>query len=120
MGITLIDKIVPQGGAFRGMVDGDQVITTSTNIAGTIVALTNTSGQLHVLCDATAGAVTVNLPTVVSNTAMYFIKKVDTGTNTITVDGSASQAIDGEATQVINYPYTTLALISNGTSWNII
>jgi hypothetical protein len=120
MGITLIDRIVPKNDAFRGMVTSDQVISVVTAQTGATLNVTNTSGYVVYLCDATSGAITVNLPTAVGNTAMFTIKKTDSSANSVTIDGNGSETIDGATTCIITNQYNAALIVSNNTNWSLI
>jgi len=89
------------------------IVTTSphneTAIAGSKVLLVNT----------TAGSITVNLPTAVSNVAQITIKKIASA-NSVTIDGLAAETIDGGLTAVLNVLNESITLISDGTNWGII
>lgn len=98
---------------------GQYVVTTVTS---TTSSPANTKDHVILLCDAaTAGGnITVNLPTAVSNTAMFTIKKTDSGANTIIIDPSSTQTIDGNTTFTLFTQYDSITLISNGSNWFII
>lgn len=100
-------------------VQGQYVVTTVTS---TTSSPANTKDHAILLCDAaTAGGnITVNLPTAVSNTAMFTIKKTDSGSNTIIIDPNSTQTIDGNTTFVLFTQYDSITLISNGSNWFII
>lgn len=83
-------------------------------------SVTETSGFINIFCDATANAITINLPTAVGNTATYRIKKTDSSVNTVTIDGLGGELIDGDATQIIQFQNTAVQIISNDTAWNIV
>ena len=83
-------------------------------------SVTETSGEVVVLADATSGNLTVNLPTAVANTAKISIKKIDSSANTVIIDGSTTETIDGSLTKTIEFQYTSVSLISNGSNWFII
>lgn len=95
---------------------------TIVNVTSTTHTATETSGNIVILVDAaTAGGnVTVNLPTAVGNTAQFTVKKIDSGVNTVTVDGFGAETIDGTATKVIYTQYVSLSVVSNNTNWFII
>ena len=69
--------------------------------------------------DCTLGTYTVNLFTAVGNTGRILIIK-NSGVGTITVDGNASETIDGAATYAISVQYGTIQIMSDGTNWKII
>ena len=90
----------------------------------TSVAVDTTLSAAHytVLVDATAGAVVIALPTAVSALAagvgrVYNVKKTDASANTVTVDGSGAETIDGAGTQVMTAQNQSMTIQSNGTGW---
>lgn len=92
-----------------------------TRTANYTVALTDVgaNGTVLVRADATAGNVTITLPTAASSTGITFIvKKVDSSVNTVTV--SVASNIDGSTTKVYNTQYTGASIMSNGTDFNIV
>jgi hypothetical protein len=86
----------------------------------TTTSVTETSGEVIVLADATSGNLTVNLPTAVANTAKITVKKIDSSANTVIIDGNTTQTIDGSLTKTIEFQYTSVSLISNGSNWFIV
>jgi len=86
----------------------------------TTTSVTETSGEVIVLANATSGNLTVNLPTAVANTAKITIKKIDSSANTVIIDGNTTQTIDGSLTKTIEFQYTSVSLISNGSNWFIV
>ena len=88
----------------------------------TFTAATPQLKDLHstVLCDATAQAQTVTLMAAKSLVGRVItIKKIDSTTNTVTIDGYGTDLIDGETTQVIVTQWTSLRLQSDGNNWVI-
>jgi hypothetical protein len=87
------------------------------------IAASPTLDETHrtVLVNATVVARVVNLPTAASaRYRVYTIKKVDASVNTVTVDGSGAETIDGALTKVLTAQYDSIAIQSNGTSWAVI
>ena len=75
----------------------------------------------NIFCDATSGAITVNLPTISGNTGrQYTIKKIDSSANAVTVDGSGAETIDGSTTAVINSQYESITIQATSSEWGII
>lgn len=71
-----------------------------------------------VLVDATAGNVTITLPTAASaDERKYNVKKVDASVNTVTVDADGAETIDGAANYVLTVQYQSVSVQSNGTAW---
>jgi hypothetical protein len=89
----------------------------SSSSATTNTTLTETDGINVKLINATSGAVTVTLPTAVSNAASFIIKKTDSSTNKVTIDGYSTETIDGGTTYVLNDQYNYVEIVSNGTNW---
>lgn len=89
----------------------------SSSSATSNTTLTETDGINVKLINATSGAVTVTLPTAVSNAASFIIKKTDSSTNKVTIDGYSTETIDGGSTYVLNDQYNYVEIVSNGTNW---
>lgn len=92
-------------------------VNTVTKIAGYTAALTDDV----ILCDATAGNMTIDLPSAASAVGKtYAIKKIDATANTVTIDGNVGELIDGAATQVISSQWTAIEIACDGSAWYII
>ena len=73
------------------------------------------------LVDATAGAVTLTLPTATTTTRrIYHVKKTDSSANAVTIDGAGAETIDGATTQTLIAQYESIQIVSDGTSWFIL
>jgi len=86
----------------------------------TITAASATLDATHhtILADATSNSITINLPAVAtSGRRRYEIKKIDSTANTVTIDGNASETIDGAATYVISTQYQSVTIQSDGSNW---
>lgn len=71
------------------------------------------------IIDCTSGTFTVTLPASSGRTGRILIIK-NSGAGTITVDGNASETIDGAATYSLATQYATIQIVSDGTNWKII
>jgi hypothetical protein len=82
---------------------------------------TLTLGTHHkVLADATAQAITLTLPTALGvNGREYIVEKIDAGANTVTVNTTAGQTIDGVSTKVIVSQNEAYTFVSDGTNWTV-
>ena len=69
--------------------------------------------------DCTSGTFTVTLPASSGRTGRILIIK-NSGAGTITVDGNASETIDGATTYAMAVQYATVQIMSDGTNWKII
>lgn len=67
--------------------------------------------------DASSAAVTVNLPSAAPNPVVYTVIKTDASANTVTIDPSGSQTINGDATKVLSAQWETVTLRSDGANW---
>ncbi len=76
----------------------------------------------HVItCDASGGAFTVTLPALSGRTGrVYHIKKIDSSVNAVTVDGNASENIDGSATVTLAAQYDCIMICAGASEWHII
>jgi len=100
----------------------DQILDASNlafsyNSSSTSTSLTATDGINVQLVNAASGAVTVTLPTAVSNKACFIIKKTDSSANVVTIDGASTETIDGDLTYKLNDQYNYVEIVSNGTNW---
>lgn len=95
---------------------------TVVSITSTTYNAAQTTGSIVLLVDAaTAGGnVTVNLPTAVGNTAQFTVKKIDSGSNTVIIDGNSTETIDGETTATIYMQYASLDLVNDNANWSVI
>ncbi len=77
-----------------------------------------TAEQAVVLCDASGGAFTLTLPAASDWSGKFIkVKKSEGSANGVTVDGNASETIDGVASIVLESPYAAVMLVSNGSNW---
>jgi hypothetical protein len=65
--------------------------------------------------DATAGAVTITLPTAVGCAGRrYWVRKLDSSANAVIVDGDGAETINGATTYSLTSQYSTVEVESNG------
>jgi len=91
-----------------------------------LIALTTVSSlatlnatQGYVLCNASGGAFTVNLPAA-SARKRYHLKKIDSSLNAITVTPNGADTIQGAGTYSLILQYNSVTIYSDGTStWYI-
>jgi hypothetical protein len=67
--------------------------------------------------NAADGAVTVSLPSAVSNLVAYTIVKSDASANAVTVDPSGAETINGDATRDLSTQWDAVTLRSDGANW---
>jgi hypothetical protein len=82
--------------------------------------ISETESNIQVIVDASGGAVVITLRAA-SGLAGYIVavKKSDSSTNTVTIDGNSSETIDGATTQVISAQYASLSVVCDGSNWHI-
>lgn len=103
--------------------DNHHLVTTGQRQEITLVAVNTTleTGHCTVLVNAVGANRTITLPAAASHIhRIYNIKKIDASANTVTIDGNASETIDGAATKVLAVQYDSYTIQSDGTGWYII
>jgi uncharacterized Zn-binding protein involved in type VI secretion len=100
----------------------DNTSYTVTSTTATSYTLTNNDYVL--LVSPTAGNTTVNLPAVaaVQPGRKYCVKRDATATNTVTLDGNASETINGATTRAVGAAGTAggCVIISDGSAWHVL
>jgi hypothetical protein len=104
---------------FRKKANGLAVVVAEMSTVLSVVvkttAYTITALDRIVICNS-AAPFTVTLPTAVSSSGRQFIIK-NKGTGIVTVDGTSSGLIDGANTTTIPQ-YSSVTIVSDGTTWN--
>jgi hypothetical protein len=91
-------------------------IVTTTSSSYTVLSTDHT-----ILCDSTSAAITINLEAAATAGAgRIIVVKKTVAANTVTIDGSGTETIDGALTQVLTAQWTSLTIQCDGTSWFII
>ena len=73
------------------------------------------------LVDATAGAVTVTVPAAADYTdRQWIVKKIDASANTVTLDATGANTIDGAGTLALASQWDSTRIASNGTAWFVV
>lgn len=75
-----------------------------------------------ILLDSSGGVFTVTLPAATGSGQILIFKMVGTGTNAVTLDGNASETIDGGTTNAtMDAQYDTITIVDGETGkWSII
>jgi len=112
--------------ATNDMVLKDLSITTGIKLTDfaiqstTITVNLSATNESVILCNAVSGNITVTLPLATNyNHKNFFIKKIDTSSNTVSVIRSGTDLIDGKTSFNIG-KYSTMRVVSNGSGWYII
>lgn len=132
-GATITDNGLLKGhtGASRtdqiqntGITVGDSDEVEGAIIVPAVVTVTGnttlTVANVVVLCDASSGSLTITLPAAATKVGLYYIKKIDSSGNTVTIDGNGSETIDDALTVVISIQYESKTLAPDGSNWYII
>jgi hypothetical protein len=96
----------------------ENAVTDSINNTDSPYAVATTTEI--VFCDTSSGAITVNLPTAVSDTGRKFTFKLTTAGNTLTIDPNGAQTIDGATTFELRADDEEVTVVSDGANWQVI
>jgi hypothetical protein len=108
--VNILDELRINGVLFAGVAE-------PVTVTGDYTVLSSDS---MVLVDASSGPITITLPLVSTVAGETFtVKKIDSSANAVTIDGSASETIDGETTKVLTNQWWALTMNSNSTAWFI-
>jgi len=107
---------------FSEVAPGTSLNTYISHVAKTAdYTVTDTDGESVILVDASSAAVTITLPTAADNSGrVLHIKKTDSSSNAVTVDGEGSETIDGATTQVITSQYDDVRIVCDASNWHIL
>lgn len=105
-------------GGIKNLIDNKAGISYNAN-ARTVSSNYTVQPEDHtILVNATTAAVTITLPPVGSHRFPYVVvKKTDSSTNAVTIDGAGSNTIDGATTVVLRNRYSTALLHGDATEW---
>lgn len=96
-------------------------ISAYVNVVTKTASYVATSSDTVILCDATSGNITITLPPVASLSGKIFhIKKLNSNSNSVTIDGDGSETIDGDLTQIITSQYDNVMIVCDGLAWYVI
>ena len=106
-------------GQARANISAAKAPTVATKSANYTV--TSADDGAAIMVDADAAAVTITLPPAASVGGGFrvVVKKTDGSANTVTIDGDASETIDGALTKVLRLQRQSVALICDGSSWQV-
>jgi len=91
--------------------------TTNTQTTNYTVASTDTV----VFANAASGNVTITLPAASGLTGYrFYIKRIDGSANTVTVQRTSTDTIDGLTSFTLDLQYTAFGVVSNGSNWYIL
>ena len=102
-------------------------LNTTSTLAHKVKTITNAdtpytaAAETVILCDASSGVITVDLPASTGVTdRTHHIKKIDSSANAITIDANGTETIDGTLTKTLAAQYDNIQVISDGSNWHIL
>lgn len=109
---------IPDKNGTMAMTDDVNPATTAKTAAYTVVA---GDKNKTILCDASSAAFTVTLPAAATAGGGFevSVKKTDSSVNAVTIDGNASETIDGATTLVVSQQYDSYTLVCDGSNWHV-
>tara|TARA_R110002126_G_scaffold172712_1_gene321497 strand:- start:1646 stop:3742 length:2097 start_codon:yes stop_codon:yes gene_type:complete len=100
---------------------------TMTRIANSFTRTVTTYSSVQTLSATVddvvkvSGNTTLNLPAAASSSGVEFtVKKTDSNATTVTLDGNASELIDGATTFTFTEQYASYTIVCDGSSWLIL
>lgn len=94
--------------------------TANLNVTTETTTYNATTANDLILANPSGGAFTINLPAASGNTGKVLrFKKISSDFNAVTIDGNASETIDGATTTTLNTNNETLTIVCDGTNWTI-
>lgn len=128
---TLTNKTITSpsiGGTVAGSATYTTPVLTTPTANGFKVAVTGSKTSTYtaavtdyfIPCSSSGGAFTVNLPAASGNTGLTFlIKKTDSSFNLVTIDGNASETIDGSTTTALSTQNESILIRCDGSNWHV-
>ena len=119
--VTHLEKLQATGGGAPLIGSGLQ-LAIDTKTADYTYLITD----FNILGDATAGGITITLPTAATSYnsdlsigRIYNLEKIDNSGGSVTMAGNGAELIHGSNTQILLNQYDSITVQSNGTSWFI-
>ena len=105
-----------------GLLRVDDSTPLVADVGRTVGAMVTTgsppSMSCDVLCNATAGAFSVNLPAVAGVLGReYTITKIDASANAVTLHGNSSETINGATTLALAAQWDTATVVATAAGW---
>jgi hypothetical protein len=90
------------------------VLTKSANYT----VSTNDGDNVQINTSASGGAVTITFYAASGNAGKIItVKKTDSSANAVTLDGNASETLDGATTLALSNQYDSATFVCDGTNW---
>lgn len=118
----LVDGTNDEIGINTGTPSSGLDIQTTLGLKSTTITTSDTLDQTHnVVLVNNSSDISLTLPQASLNTGkVYYIKKISSGSDKISIDGYAAETIDGDATFNLFIQNSALRLICDGSNWVIL
>lgn len=116
---TSVSSLVINGAGGATAVQLDLYSGSYLNRRSVSASTSITNNDDVLLADATSAAVNLTLPSP-SDGKLFFIKKVDSSENLVSLLPFASETIDGDSQASLTGQYDSIEVVSDGTSWFIL
>lgn len=118
LAVGMMTGIGPSQVDFRSLWTFAQIGLQIKAITG--VTTVNATDPYTVYVCGGSGVYSVTLPPAASSTNRVLIFKRTNASNNVTIDGNASEEIDGATTKVLSANYDSIMIVCDGTDWHII
>lgn len=117
LGIGSSNQVLKVSGGLPVWAADSASFSTTTQTSNYTIGASDTV----IFANATSGNVAVTLPAASSLAGYrFYIKRIDGSSNTVTVQRTGGDTIDGMTSFTIDQQYTAIAVISNGSAWYIL
>ncbi|HMH70161.1 MAG TPA: hypothetical protein VK502_02085 [Candidatus Saccharimonadales bacterium] len=117
LGVGGTGKTLRVSGGLPAWGDADTTLATSTKTSNYTIAGTD----VVIFANAASGNVTITLPTASANSGYrFYVKRIDGSANSCTIARSGGDTLDGQTSVSLDLQYTSLTVISDGSTWYII
>lgn len=120
---TAIEELINTTGLGSNNIKTDTITyaqTTFSNVESTTSSsYSATAAMSMILCDTTSNNITVNLFAASGNEGHRITIKKIHASNAVTIDGNASETIDGATTIKLSADDEAVTLVCDGTNWHV-
>lgn len=121
LALFFCSSITPAVAQIANITNSKSGLAYNANSRTVTGAYTVQSEDHTVLASAANAAFTISLPAVTPKAyRVVVIKKIDSGSNEVTIDPFGSQTIDGATTYALARQYQSVELHSNGSGWSVL
>lgn len=116
---------IPEEGDWQGLAESLRLLSEQSHTRhwpqrSITAARTLDSTDCVILGDASGGGFSVTLPAAANNKRRIYVIKNVGASNTVTVDGNASETIDGATTKALSTQYDSIMIQCDGSGWLIL